>query len=206
MASGEEAGAEVGALVVGEAAGVGEDDEVGEVIGETAEGVGDPCAHAGKTWQGEAGVHHVAGGAVDAGFGGHGHEEGHAVDEFGLFGEDAADPATGLAVLLEGEGAFHDGAAIAGLAFGSDLWAEHLAVVFFECGFVVERVHGAGAAVHEELDDAFDLGGVMDAAVEFGRWRRAEGVEGEETGAGETGETAAGVPEEVAAAHGGVAV
>jgi hypothetical protein len=39
-----------------------------------------------------------------------------------------------------------------------------------EFGLVVECIHGAGAAVHEELDDTFYFGGVMESAIEI--WRR----------------------------------
>ena len=35
-----------------------------------------------------------------------------------------------------------------------------------EFGLVVECIHGAGAAVHEELDDTFYFGRVMESAIE----------------------------------------
>ena len=65
VGDGQEAGGEVALVVVRQAARVGQHDERGQVVGEAAEAVGDPRAHAREAGQDEAGVHHVAGRAVD---------------------------------------------------------------------------------------------------------------------------------------------
>jgi hypothetical protein len=54
-----------------------------------------------------------------------------------------------------------------------DTEVHDLAVPFFQLRFVIERIHLACAAVHEQLHDAAHFGFVMKAAVELGlRLRR----------------------------------
>jgi hypothetical protein len=79
-------------------------------------------------------------------------------------------------------------------------------VPFGEFRLVVEGVHLAGAAVHEELDDAAGLGGVVEAAVEFGP--RIGGVgqqlmHAEQVGERDAAQTAAAAPKEIAAGRNG---
>lgn len=83
--------------------------------------------------------------------------------------KDGRDPLAGLAVLLEFEGALEDRSGFSGEAFGGIIGADFLPVEFCQFGFIVESVHGADTPVHEELDDAFYLGGMVKAPVEI--WR-----------------------------------
>ena len=87
----------------GKPRGSGSTTNVGRLSRQAAEAVGDPGAHAGKAGQEEAGVLHVAGRAVDVRLRGHRHQERQVVDAAGHVREDAADPAAGLAMLLERE-------------------------------------------------------------------------------------------------------
>lgn len=97
----------------------------------------------------------------------HGHEEGHVIDVFRLLGKDRGNPLTGLAVLLEFKRAFENRSRFSGKAFGGIIRAGFLPVEPSEFGLKVEGVHGAGSAVHEELDDTFDFGGMMESAIEI---------------------------------------
>jgi hypothetical protein len=95
----------------------------------------------------------------------HGHKKGHVVNVFRLMGKHRGNPLTGLAVLLKFEGAFEDAAIVLSDAFEGLVGGEFLAVTFREFGLKVEGVHGAGPAVHEELDDTFYFGWMMESAI-----------------------------------------
>ena len=76
---------------------------------------------------------------------------------------------------------------------GLDAEIDLLPVPFAELGLVVERVHLADAAVHEELDDAADAGTVVQAAVELGTRGVGQGaVLAEEMGQGQGAEAGPG--------------
>ena len=77
---GQEAGAPVGRAVGGEAARVGQDDERRQVVGQAAQAVADPRAHAGEARQHEAGVLHERRRAVDVRLRDHRVDEGDVVD------------------------------------------------------------------------------------------------------------------------------
>src|SRR5207253_2368916 len=81
--------------------------------------------------------------------------------------KNGAYPASALAVLFEFEGAFHHVARHAGRGFEMFTRIEHLTVPFFEFRFVIERVHLARAAIHEELNDPFNFGWVMQTTIEL---------------------------------------
>ncbi len=85
--------------------------------------------------------------------------------------DSAADPATGLAVLLPVERTLHHVSRRAGGGFDFFAGIEFLTAAFDEFGFVIEQVALARAAVHEELDDALNFRWMMKAAVKF-RTRR----------------------------------
>src|SRR5262249_38485784 len=144
------------------------------------------------------GVHGVAGGAVDVGPGADAEQKGDLIDALRQVLEDAGDPAAGLTVLGEGEGAAEDLAGDGGDGLDALVAAgvEGLAVLLLQSRLVVEGVHLAGAAVHEQLDDAACFGAMMDAAVQVGGRGGAVGVGGEEVGQGDAAEAAAYVPEE----------
>jgi len=196
MGGGKEGGGEIAGVVVGESTRVGEDDESGEIVAEVAEGIGDPGTDGGKAGSDETGVLHVAGGAVDIGLAGHRHEKGEVIDAFGGVRKDARHPATGLAVLFELEGGLHhvaDGTGDGDL----DTEIDFFAVAFGKFGFVVEGIHLAGAAVHEELNDPFDFGGMMQTAVEFGFGEvGTEAIVCKKLGEGDAAESACGFREE----------
>src|SRR5439155_3616252 len=86
--------------------------------------------------------------------------------------KDTAHPPPALAVLLKLERRLHQVAGHAGGRF--DLLAcagiEFLSMPFDQFGLVIESIHLAGAAVHEELHDALDLRPMMEAAVELSPW------------------------------------
>ncbi len=108
--SGEETAAPVGRAVGGEAAGVGQHHEGGQVVGQTAEAVADPRTHAGEARQDEAGGLHERGRAVDVGLGDHRVQEGHVVHAFGQVRQQAAHPLAALAVSLPVPRRLHAGA------------------------------------------------------------------------------------------------
>ena len=171
----QESGREISLVVVGQATGVGNRDERRQIVGQLAQSIAEPGAHARKSGQDEAGVLHVAGRPVDVGLGGHRHQKGHVVDAGGQVRKDAAHPTPALAVLLELEGALQDlEAGRAGHRFqlGVAAGIEFLAVELGQARLVVEGVHRAGAAVHEQLHHAFHFGPVVQAAVQLGRGAR----------------------------------
>ena len=66
-------------------------------------------------------------------------------------------------------------------------------------GAIVERVHVAGATVHEQLDNAAHLGGVMHAAIEFGTRRfSGEPLAHEQIAEGESRQATPTLPHEFA--------
>ncbi len=159
--AGEEAGAPVDDAAGREAAGIGEDDEGGQVLAFAAESVGDPGAHAGEAGQGVPGVHEEATGPVEGGGAFHGVDEGEVVDAPRQPGKEVADPASGFAVPAEGPLA---GVAVAG--FGGEelqfpIGVEGLSGAFLELGFVIEGVDVAPPARAENLDDALRPRGEM---------------------------------------------
>ena len=92
----QEARREIALGVVRQAARIGQHDERRQVVGQAAQAVGDPRAHARKAGQHEARVHHVAGRAVDVGLRRHRHQEREVIDALGDVRKDAADPAAAL--------------------------------------------------------------------------------------------------------------
>ena len=102
---------------------------------------------------------------MGAAFGVEGADEAEFVGVPGEVGEEFADPHAALAVLLEAERGAEDGAEFVFRA--ADVTAvEWLAGVLVECRFRVEEVDLAGAAPHEEEDDA--LGAWGDVGEEAG--------------------------------------
>jgi len=127
-----------------------------------SEAVGDPRADAGEAHAIHAGVDLEKGRRVIVGFGEAGVDEGHVVHVTRDVREDFRNPSAGFAVALELEGGLHDGADLIGKESGLAVEAfELLAIVLFEHGLVIEGVHLALAAVHEEPDDGFCLGRKM---------------------------------------------
>ena len=73
-------------------------------------------------------------------------------------GEDAADPTAALAILFEGKGTLHHRAGNTGLAFRFILGAQQFTMPAGQFRFVVEGIHRAGPAIHEQLNDPPDFG------------------------------------------------
>ena len=88
-------------------------------------------------------------------------DKGHVVDTSGSVGKEAADPFTGLTILLPRPRAGHDGAGIGLKEFDFLAGVPFLAGLGNEAGFVVECVALAGGTGHEELDYALGTGGVV---------------------------------------------
>src|SRR5262249_47006890 len=90
----------------------------------------------------------------------------------------------------------------AGGGFDPSAGIEFLAADFDQFGLVIERVHLAGAAVHEKLDDPFDPRAMVQAAVQFGpavsNWDGVgqKALFADKLGQCDAAETAAKTPEE----------
>ena len=172
----QEPGAEVSLLVVGQAARIRQDDKRRQIVGQIAQGIRNPRAEAGKSGQHEPGVHHVTGRAVYVRLGRHRHQERELVDDRRLVGKHGTDPASRFTMLSELERTLHHGPCRRGEALGFLLRPEHLPVQPGQFRLVIKRVHGTGAAVHEQLDDPFHLGRMMKATVQCGlRWLERRG-------------------------------
>ena len=72
-------------------------------------------------------------------------------------------------MLPERERALHEVAGHAGGSLDMAARIERLAVPALQLGLVVEGVHLADAAVHEELDHTANLGSMVQPAVQLGR-------------------------------------
>ena len=193
----------------GAAGGVEHDDEAGEVFVDAAEAVVDPRAEAGAAGLHFAGVHLEHRGAVDGRIGDHGVDERDVIDAGAEVGEEIADELAALAVGLEGPLGSDDAAFVLFAAAAEGFHGNSFAVEFVEFGLVLEGIDLAGAAVHEEKDDALGFGFEMRLlgreGIAEGRSGRGGGgggeevVEGEQAGHGEAGEAGAGFAEEFAA-------
>ncbi len=152
-------------LAVGAAGAAGDHgDEVGEVFIFGSKAVGKPGSHGGSTGDLRAALEEGDGGIVVDGLGVHRADEADVVGEAGDVGEELGDFVPGFTMFLEfvfgsgdGEGLLAGGhAGFALVQF--DEFAEFLAVVFLEPGFVVEKVLGGGGAALKEVDHALGLG------------------------------------------------
>jgi hypothetical protein len=141
---------------------------------------------------------------VDVGFGGHGHEERDFVHVRGEVWEGAADPAAASAVLAPIEWGTHQVPWLAGGGFDVCAWVKALAAAADQFGFVIEQVALAGAAVHEELDDAACARAVVEATIEIrgarkgGCLAREQTLPGEQLDQRDGAEAAAEAPQEIA--------
>ena len=159
----QHAAAPEGGAATGAARAALQDDEAGEVGALAAEAVGHPGAHARAAEQAAAGVHEELRRGVVEEVGLAGLDEAEVVGNRGRVREHIAHPCSALAVLLEllvmaeevhAVARAHEGEALAFDEAGGD----GLAVEFVELGLVVEELQLAGAAGHEEVDDALGLG------------------------------------------------
>ncbi len=163
--AGQEAGLPVLGILDGHAAGA-HGDEAGEVLVFGAETVEDPGAEAGAGLDAVAAVHEHEGRLVVGDLGDHGPDDGDVVGMGGGLVEQFADFEAAAAAGVEGEGG---GEGDAGFAFGAEVFGgERFAGVAGEGGFGVEGVDVGGAAVEEEVDDAFGFGGEVGWAGDEG--------------------------------------
>ena len=102
----QKTGREVAVIVVRQPVGIGQDDELRQVLVDAPQSITDPCAHAGKTGQREAGVLHIAAETVDVCGGVHRHEEREIVHDRRHVRQHITHPATALAVLPKCKRAF----------------------------------------------------------------------------------------------------
>jgi len=98
---------------------------------------------------------------VNVGLGLQRHQERQVIDTARQARKNRADPAPAPPVLLELERAFHQLARLAGRRLDMPSGIEFFPVPFFQFRLVIERVHLADPAVHEELDHMAGLGRVM---------------------------------------------
>ena len=132
-------------------------DVAGEALVHRAEAVVDPRAHRGPAAQDAAGVHHEHRRAVNRRVGGHRVEERNLVHVPGDVREKAAHPLAALAVLHEVPLWPHDAAQVFFAATPEGLHLNRLAVERIQLRLVVERVHVAWPAVHEQENHALGL-------------------------------------------------
>ena len=199
----KKARAEVALLVVGQTAGIGQDDERGQVVREASERVAHPGPGRGESRQEKAGVHEKARRPVDVRPRRHRHEKGHAVDVSGDSRQEVAHPAAAVAMLPQWKGGREDGPWSACRRFHTPATAgvEGPPVVAKEQRFVVEEIHLTGPAVHEQLDHPAGFGGVMKAAADItcGRLRAVRAAAGQELRHRRDAETGRHVEERTAA-------
>lgn len=147
---------------------------------------------------------------MDRRVGGHAVEKGDVVDAGGDVGEEIADPLATFAVLLELPARLNDTALVSVSATTMSFDGDGFAIHADHGRLVIEGVHVAGAAIHEQEDDRFrggvemrllwgkrvDVGG--DAIGSDGLLAE-EAIAVEERSEAKAGEACAGLPEELAA-------
>ena len=160
----QEAGREVSLRVVRQAPRVGQHHECRQVVNQRPEPVRDPGPHAREAGKEKPRVQKVARGTMHVRLRGECHQEGEVVDLSRDLRENAADPPTAFAMLFEGERRLHHLPRRAGgcLDVNAVSGVERFAVTPVKLGLMVERVHLAHAAIHEQLNDSFDLGRMRD--------------------------------------------
>ena len=165
MRGGKEPRAEIALLIVGQPAAVGEDDEGGEVVRQPPQRITHPRPDTGKSREHEARIHEVAAGAVHVRPGDHRHAEGHLIHAAGEMRQQTADPPTRFAMPAEFEGRLENLSRFAGGGLDAITIAgiKRLAVPAEQRGLVVEQIHLARPAVHEQLDHPPNPGPVMAA-------------------------------------------
>ena len=124
-------------------------DVAGQVLIFAPQAVCDPRSGRREAGAGDAGVDLVEGGDVVVGFAVQRFDERKVIDVLRDIRILVADPRSGLSVLLELEGRFHQRAGIA----VEDVDLNLLAIPFGQFGLGVEGVHRTGGSFHEQPDD-----------------------------------------------------
>ena len=102
------------ALLYGRPRGSGSTTKVGRLSDKLTQAIADPRPHAGEARQQEAGVHHVAGGAVDVRLRRHRHQEGQVIDAPATCGKTLLTQRPHWPCCWNANGRFHDRAGHAG--------------------------------------------------------------------------------------------
>ena len=170
----QESRAEIALLIVGQAPRVWQNDECRQIVGFAAERVAYPRAETREAGQEKAGVHQITAGTVNVGLRYHRHDKSQIVHAPGEIRQQTAYPATALAMLLELEGRLEDLTRFAGGRLDPFAGArvELLSVAPQQFGFVIEQIHLARAAVHEELNHAPGARRVMRSVAQNSCQRR----------------------------------
>jgi len=144
---------------------VAHDDEGGEVLIFAAEAIDGPGAETGATGELRASGAEVHGWGVIEGVAIATADDGHVIDVASHVREERRDFDAGLTVVFELPGAAaHDGLGevdAGGLETLHEGGGDGLAGEASEFGFGVPGIDMANAAVHEEVDDRFDFGGLV---------------------------------------------
>src|SRR5262249_43076181 len=120
--------------------------------------------------------------------------------------KDAADPSAAFTILAKRKRTFHQVARGARRCLEMRSRLKRLAIAAIELGLVVERVHLAHAAVHEQLNDATHLRRMMQPPVERGASASAridhvtcceQSVTRQKLGQSNTAQAPAGMPQEL---------
>ena len=154
---------------------IGQHDEGRQVIAHATKSIGDPCAHAGKAGQDEAAVGHEHGRAVQRGFALHGVKEGHVVHALCELRKEVADPASTLAMLVEGPPTLLTIARLRREELQFAIRIEWLALTLRQLRFVVPGIDMRKTAGAENLDHRLGLGGMM-RGLGRERIRRCAGI------------------------------
>ncbi len=157
-------------------------DESGQVLVLRAQAVGDPRSHAGANQPRLAAVHQQQRGFVVGHVGMHRADDADVVDVFGRASKQFAHLDAALPMLLKLVGRGERGAR---LSLGGQIEGQLLSVPLGQFWLGVERVDVRRPSVHEQVDDAFRLGGIVGRLRRQRIERRGVGLRFEQTVAAE---------------------
>ena len=187
---------------VRDAAGVGQDDEAGEVLVLGPQAVRQPGAHRREAHLAEPGVRLEDAGDVVGGLRDHRVDHRQLVGDLGQVREQVGDPQAALAAALEGVVRLVEPPHLAEERVGlAEALGHVLAVVLLQLGLVVERVDLAQAAAEEDVDDVPGLRLEVRAgtARRVGCRRLQVAAAQQQVGRRDRGQAEDGVPQEVPA-------
>ena len=195
MHGGEKARAPIDHATGRQTARIWQHHERGQVLAFAAESIRDPCAHARKAGQDEAGVCHEHGRAMQRALALHRVNEGHVIDTGRELWEEIADPASALALLAKLPVAALAVARFRRKELHLAIGIEGFAAALCQLRLVVPRIHMAEAARAENLNHRTCLGG---QGRTFGRERIRRGLRlAQHRRERHTAQTTAELPEEI---------
>ena len=186
-----------------QAAWIGQDDEGGQFVGLASQTVGKPRAHHGKSHQTKTRMGLENGGRMIAGAGHHRADDGQLIGALGQMREQLGDPQAALASLLESPMALVQQTHLAKEDVGLFAARKRLAMIFLEGRFVIERIDLAESAGEKDLNRPLRLRRMVGWQVggfagNGGRLQQT--VAREQTGQGNTAESAAKLCQKIAPA------